>query len=265
MRTPSSSVIALLAAGLGLANASAEAGLDVDATARLASLQRAPETTGELVYRGSVFELSRANGPELFSYERRVAHTDGGLAAAHITKDSRGIVLIAEEARFSKAYALARFDAANAQVGFSGTVRVSDDGRQLDFRLVDNGVASTARERVSAPVVSGPSLHGFVLHHWPALIAGRTIPVRMIALAKKQTYGFDIRLAQRSGGRTTFSITPSSWLVRLAIAPLEVTFDDATRDVVRYEGLVPPVIERGGRREALVARVDYTMAAPGYR
>jgi hypothetical protein len=64
--------------------------------------------------------------------------------------------------------------------------------------------------------------------------------------------------------RRSFSVTPSRWLVRLAIAPLAVTFDSATRSVVRYEGRVPPMRDDGGRLRTLDARVEYVMAAAAY-
>lgn len=53
--------------------------------------------------------------------------------------------------------------------------------------------------------------------------------------------------------------------MRLAIAPLTVTFDDATRNVVHYEGRVPPMREVKGKLEAFDARVDYTTAAASCR
>lgn len=63
----------------------------------------------------------------------------------------------------------------------------------------------------------------------------------------------------------TFSVTPSNLLLRLAIAPLSITFDTATRHVVRYEGREPPMQSAGGTLRALDARVAYAMGAPAYR
>jgi hypothetical protein len=145
---------------------------------------------------------------------------------------------------------------------------LSNGGRRLEFRLLDGGKLSTASEDVDAPVVSGPSLHGFILTHWEAIERGPSMPVRMIVLAQKQTYAFDIRRIESTAadaGRTSFSITPSSWIVRLALKPLSVTFDNATRTVVRYEGRVPPMRETQDRLSTLDAQVDYTMQMAAYR
>jgi hypothetical protein len=258
----SSTALAAFAAG---AAAQEPVRLDAAGLAHLQSLQRAPESAGTLIYRGTVFAQRAPDGTPLFSYERRVGRTASGLSSAHITHTPGGEVLIAEQAQFSADYALARFDATNRQLGYSGSVVLSQGGRHLEYRLVEGERVSTASEDVSDPVVSGPSLHGFILHHWDALGQGKRLPVRMIVMAKKTTYGFDIRRFGEADGRTAFSITPSNWLLRLAIAPLMVTFDSSSRNVLRYEGRVPPMRAEGGKLKALDARVDYAMHVPVYR
>lgn len=256
----------LLAATLAaFAAAAPAASLDAAAAARLDGFARAPESAGMLVYRGLVVPQDEPGAAPLFRYERRVEASAGGLASAHITTDRDGAVIIAEQARMGPGYALRRFDAANRQQGYSGSVVVSREGRHLDFTLQRDGKLQTASEDVKHPVVSGPSLHGFILQHWERLAAGETIPVRMIILNRLETYGFDIRREADAGGTTRVSITPSSWFVRLIVAPLAVTFDSTTRNVVRYEGRVPPMKPAGGKLVDLDARVDYTMAVPTYR
>ena len=258
--------VALIAAlSATFAQHAAAAPLDAPAAQKLATLHAAPESAGSLVYRGTVRAAKAPQSAPLFSYERRLLPLDEGAVASHITRDASGATIIAEQAQFDAGYALRRFEAVNAQLGYSGSVDVSADGTRLAYRLIRDGQASTAAETVSDPVVSGPSLHGFVLRHWDTLAAGKRIPVRMIVLAGKTTYGFDIRQAAQADGRTSFSITPSNLLVRLAIAPLTVTFDNATRSVVRYDGRVPPMQHVDGKLANLDARVDYTMQARTYR
>ena len=54
-------------------------------------------------------------------------------------------------------------------------------------------------------------------------------------------------------------------MIRLFVAPLTVVFNSTTRNVVRYEGRVPPMLQVDGKLKALDARVDYTMHAASYR
>jgi hypothetical protein len=54
-------------------------------------------------------------------------------------------------------------------------------------------------------VVTGPSLHGFILHHREAPAHGKSIPVRMIVMTKKDPYGFQIRRLARRPRLATLS------------------------------------------------------------
>jgi hypothetical protein len=218
------------------------------------------------IYEGRVFvPTAAADAKPVFTYERRVATAGDGLIASHLTRDAGGATIIEESALMTPAYALRRFDADNRQQGFCGTATVSADGRRIDFSLLRDGRWSHGSQTLNGPVVAGPSLHGFMLQHWNQLVAGDTVPVRMIVIARKTTYGFRIRLHSRNAERTVFSVTPTNWLLRLAVAPLAVAFDNITRQVLRYEGRVPPQLVEGGRKRDFDARVEYTMLAPAYR
>ncbi len=238
---------------------------DPAAMARLEALRQSPDLAGTAIYRGMVYAQQPADGKALFNYDRRVATTPSGLSGSHITRDPTGAVIIAEEARFSPAYALQRLDVANQQQGFSGSVVVSNDGKHLEYRLSQNGKVTTASEDLTEPAVAGPSLYGFVLQHWDALAGGQAVPLRMIVLAEKTSYGFVIRRLPGAEATTSFSITPSSVFVRLAIAPLKLTFDTKSRALVSYEGRVPPMQTDGSKLKTLDARIDYTMLAPAHR
>lgn len=252
---------ALLMSASGLSHAQ----LDAAGNAQLAQQRQSPGSAGILIYRGTTFSLKAPTAEPLFRYERRVGTTPHGLSASHATSDPKGELLIVEKAEYNPGYELQRFEVANNQGGFSGSVLVSADGHQLQYNLNDNGKISTSKEDVSEPVVTGPSMFGFILKNWDSLKAGNTIPVRMVVLREKTTYGFDVRFEQEANGRTSFSIVPSSFIVRLAIAPLRVVFDSTSRNARRFEGRVPPMESVAGKFRDLDARVDYTMVASSYR
>ena len=239
--------------------------LDPQTQNRLDMLRQRPEIAGEPVYRGAVFAPQDSALAELFHYERRVGKTADGLSASHITHDPSGEVIIEETVRVSPRYELQRLDVANRQAGFSGTAVVSPDGRRLDFHLNQGGQIRSSQEDVTDPVLAGPSLHGFILEHWKLLSDGGKLAVRMVVMAKMQTYGFEIRQVTAPEPLVRFSVTPSSLLVRLLVAPLTVTFDATDRHLVRYEGRVPPLREMDGKLQDFDARVEYTMLVPRYR
>jgi hypothetical protein len=235
------------------------------AFAKLPALQASPESAGALVYRGATFTQRTPAGDPLYRYERRVLTTPTGLAASHITSDPAGRVIIVESATLSPQYEVRRFEATNQQAGFSGSVQVSDDGRHLEYELNDNGKLTKASEDVSDPVVSGPSMFGFILKNWEPLKGGTSLPVRMLVLKEKTTYGFDVKYEKQVNGQASFTVTPSSFLIRMAIAPLRVVFDATTKAPVRYEGRVPPQENVSGKLKDLDARVEYTTVSPVYR
>ncbi|MES2585050.1 MAG: hypothetical protein V4627_20165 [Pseudomonadota bacterium] len=223
------------------------------------------DTEGVLVYRGDTFAQRTPAGAPLFRYERRVLTHASGLTATHTTRDPAGRVLIVESAQVSPDYETLRFEVTNRQSGFAGSVHISNGGRHLEYELNHNGKRSTASEKVSDPVVCGPSLFGFILKHWDPLLAGTTLPVRMLVLKEKTSYGFDLKFEKLTDGKAAFTITPSSFLVRMAITPLRVVFDASTRTPVRYEGRVPPMENIAGTHKDLDARVEYTPVSAVYR
>lgn len=215
------------------------------------------------IYEGRVYAPGQSE--PRYTYERRVAAEGDGLAASHLTRDAAGTLLIDETAHVAADYTLRRFEADNRQQDFRGSATLSADAQRLDFDVVRRGKQVRTTETVRHSVVSGPSLHGFMLQHWERLVAGETLDVRMIVLAKATTYGFRIRLHASDAGRTAFSVTPTNWLVRFAVAPLTVSFDPVTRHVLSYDGRVPPLLVEGGRAREFDARVDYTMKTSAYR
>jgi hypothetical protein len=252
-------------AGWLLAAAAAPAQGGQAAFAKLEALQASPESAGTLVYRGEAFVQRTPAGAPLYRYERRVLTAPNGLIASHITSDPAGRVIIVESALVSPHDETWRFEAVNQQSGFAGSVQISNGGRHLAYELNDNGKLSTASEDVSDPVVCGPSLFGFILKNWDPLMAGTSLPVRMLALKEKTTYGFDLKFDKVVNGQASFTITPGSFLIRMAVAPLRVVFDAGTRKVVRYEGRVPPMENVSGKLKDLDARVEYASTSPAYR
>lgn len=230
------------------------------------ALQHEPAVAGELVYRGDTFSQQAAVGaPPLFQYERRIQATSNGMTATHLTRDLAGGLVVVESSTLSHSYAVQRFDVANRQAGFVGSVKVSPDGRHLTFELSQNGKVSHATEEVVHPVVNGQSLFGFIRVNWAALQQGAALPVRMLAIPDKTTYGFVVKSDGVVDGQVSFTLTPSNFIIRMAIAPLRVVFDATTQTLLRYEGRVPPMENVAGKLKALDARVVYTPVMPVFR
>jgi hypothetical protein len=245
--------------------ASSHAQLNQTAVAKLEATQTSPDSAGTLIYRGSTFNQRATSGDPLFRYERRVLSIPSGMIASNITSDLTGRVIIMELNELSSQYEIHRFEATNMQAGFSGIVKLSNGGRHLEYELNDNGKITKATEVVSDPVVSGPSIFGFILKNWEPLVAGTSLPIRMLVLKDKTTYGFDLKFEKQLNGQVFFTISPSSLLIRMAISPLRVVFDASSKMPVRYEGRVPPMERVSDKFKDLDARVEYSLVTNVYR
>jgi len=237
--------------------------LPPQAAERLKALQTHPELAGNRVYRADVFPRSAPDSVPLFVYARHVKTIGPDLVASHLTYLPSGELIIEERVTSSASYGFQRFDVANRQTGLAGSVVLDVGQNQLRFKRTSS--EQQQRERVSAPVVAGPNLHGHILHHWDALEKAERLPVRMVVLARMETLGFDIHKVESKENVTAFQITPSHFLMRLAVSPLRVVFDNTTRRVLHYEGRVPPMRAMGHKLVDLDAAVHYHWATDRYR
>lgn len=261
------------------------------ALARLSRIADDPALAGASVYDGRVFAPGAPRGSPLFEYERRVQTSpEAGspvaappfacgvaceLTSTHITRDPDGRTIIVEQASSDRDYSVHAYAIVNRQSGFSGIASISADGQRIDYRLERSGRTTTRSEPVSAPVVTGPTLFGFVLRHREALQRGEALKVQMLLLVEKRSYGFEIRRVESdpstdsgltdSGSTASFSLTPTHWFVRLFVSPMKLTVDQAGARIVQYEGRVPPKFVSDGRARDLDAVVDYRMEASAFQ
>ena len=186
-----------------------------------------------------------------------------GLRSTHVTFDPTGNVVVVQGANHTASYELTRVDLIHGQTGVSGSVEVT--GNQLTFTLVEDGKSSVTTEQVSAPVVSGPTMFGYIVTHWNELMRGESLPIRFVIIERKETIGFKLARVDAPVGRTAIRMTPSNWLMKLAVPSTSFEFDTATRKVLEYTGRVPPMEVVNGALKTLDARVTYEFKAPAFR
>ena len=172
-------------------------------------------------------------------------------------------MVVTQVAEHDARYALRRANLIQRQSGLAGSVEV--DGDQLRFTLRKDGKTSTATETVGAPLVAGPTMFGFIVHHWDDLAAGRTVPLRFAVLENNRSIGFVLERVAQDSDRLTIRMTASNWLVRRFVAPTFFYFDASTRKVLGYDGRVPPLERVNDELRSLDARVRYTHYAATFR
>lgn len=229
----------------------------------ITAAQQSPASSGDQVYEGQVYALD-GRPALLFRYERRVHTVGRDLVSTHLTYDPTGAVVVIQSAVHTPRYELVRADLIHGQSGASGSVEVS--GQQVTFRLNEGGRVSTAHENLTDPVVSGPTMFGYILAHWDELMSGASLPIRFAVLERSETIGFALdKVESASPGRTVIRMKPSNVLVRIAVAPTYFEFDTATRRILEYTGRVPPLETVNDRLRTLDARVAYHFVAADFR
>jgi hypothetical protein len=236
--------------------------LPPEALNTLLTAQQSPFSMGDQIYEGRVYSLDGRPEP-LFRYERRVHTIDDSVASAHLTYDPSGAVVVIQSATHTPRYDLVRADLIHSQTGALASVMV--DGRNLTFTLTEGGHVSIAHERVSDPVVAGPTMFGYILAHWDELMSGAMLPIRFAVLERGETIGFTLAKVESATGRTTIRMRPSNLAIRMALAPTNFEFDTATRKILEYTGRVPPLETVNERLHTLDARVAYRFVAAEFR
>lgn len=218
---------------------------------------------GETVYFGRVFPLQDAGPAPTYVYERRVDAAGEQLVSTHITRDTAGVVQLAESATHDAGYNLSSYTLHGNQLGESGSVQVEPG--QVAFRLRSSAGERTRVERTDGEVVVGPTLIGTLVHRFAALERGEVVRVRFAVLSRLETIAFELAKVSSSPGELRVEMRPSGFLFGLVVDPITFTFETSTKKLIRLEGRVPPLVRDGDEWRELDARVEYDFVAPSYR
>lgn len=209
---------------------------------------------GAAIYEGAVHT---PDGSQVFEYTRTSRRDGDRLVSTHRSREvAGGREVTLQSATHTRAYALERSVEHHDQLGVRSEVVVVGD--RIDMTTVRDGRVRTTRRKLSAPPVVGPTLFGFVLNRWDALARGESVAIRFVVPERRRTYAFDLRMAAPDGETTTVVMEAKSPFVRASVPAMRMVFDSETREILRYEGRIPPRLN--GR--PVDARVEYTMHAP---
>ena len=214
---------------------------------------------GQTVYFGSSFPLKGDAQSPTFVYERRVAEVDGRLVSTHLTRDPAGALVFADSAVHGPDYTLLDYTLHTNQFGQTGSVHVG--ATEVTFQLGEQRKV----EKPTLPVVVGPTLVGFIFKRLDRLRAGETLGVRFAVLDRLETLGFELVAVPSADGQTRVKMSPSSFLIGLAVDPVFFTFETEGETLTRIEGRVPPKVRVVDTWRDFDARVEYRYVAAAYR
>jgi len=188
---------------------------------------------------------------------------EGHVISRHTTYSADGRAVLTHTSSHTHGYDLTQFREVHGQTGLVGQIDVQADGR-AHYQITRGTRTTTRTEPAGAPLQTGPTLFGWALAHWDALVAGEELPLRFVVLSKGRSYRFTLRRVAGEEGLVTLQLRPRSFFVALGVPRTVIVFDHDQR-VVRYEGLVPPLEPVGRRLRPLDATVTYTHRSADYR
>lgn len=217
-----------------------------------------PEQPGSLVYSGCV-TTTQQSAPGYW-YERRVWRRGNAWSAMHrtfATTDPAGHApLVEQTVLHGDGYALVAYAEQHHQLGHRAEIAVEDEG--IRFTVEEGGRRTTRRVKHRAPVVVGPTLFGFVMHHRARMARGERVALDFAVASRARLYRFVATQETNEGGTSRFRVRPRSAILRWVVGDLLIVFEPSSDRVVAYEGPIPVVDPRG---RGLRARVAYSYPA----
>lgn len=227
--------------------------------------------SGERIYRGHYHRLGAAASTQpLFWYERWHEDVGGQQRSTHVHHRLDGRIVLRQSALHSAAYELLKLESEQRQTGVRAEARVLGPGRvRLQRSTPGPRGSSPTVESVELehrhPLVVGPTLYGMMLRHWAELVAGRRVVLDYLSIERLDTYAFELRRVASDSSTITFELAPRSFVLRLLVSPLRIVFASERRQVLRYEGPSPVLLEQGKELESFDARIEYTALSAVFR
>ncbi|ETX09596.1 hypothetical protein MUS1_06635 [Marinomonas ushuaiensis DSM 15871] len=98
----------------------------------------------------------------------------------------------------------------------------------------------TERLKVDAGMVIDAGFDGFIKQYWSVLESGKKLDVDYLVPSEQDTFGFRVsRTACIDGTKNDamcFSLSPISWVVKLAVDPIVVAYDTVEKKLLRFTG-----------------------------
>jgi len=219
------------------------------------------KTYGDLIYKGTVFKLDAKASGHLYVYERRVRSAGDQQFSTSFTHDEHNVALI-QMATHDSGFRLKDYTEYQYQLGEVGSVTMT--GTTAEFSLVNGEIEKKAREKVSLPVVVGPTLYGFVYQNWEKLLAGDSVDLRFAVISRLETVGFILQKVPSSDNLVRIRMKAGSPLIALLVDPIYFTFS-ADRRLVSLEGRIPTKLKVGNNWADLDAYITYENAEINFR
>ncbi|MCV2403511.1 hypothetical protein OFY17_11570 [Marinomonas sp. C2222] len=121
-------------------------------------------------------------------------------------------------------------------------IKVIQQGKDIliTYKASRDEADSTKQLTLTPNMIIDAGFDPFIKEHWQPLLEGEKFDLDYVVPSKKTTFGFrfglDKCLENTKDGSVCFSLSPTSWLVKMAVDPIVVAYEENTKRLVRFTG-----------------------------
>jgi hypothetical protein len=227
------------------------------ASSALAQITEGRFSGGTYIYTGAVFP-DYEKTKQLFHYDRWFVKNEAQQKIIHTTYTMTNTPLVIQEATIDMNGNLMRYEEQNLQKHYLGFADVSDSTISMTLNTAEKTQSKTVS--LKHPVVTGPTLFGFIENNWQTLVTeNKGMTIQFVLVERATVMSFDIAFSTLVEGQVGFIMKPESLLMRAFVKPMTIVMDSNTKRVVSYSGPVPQSrLKKNGKLKSFNATTHYT-------
>ncbi len=175
---------------------------------------------------------------ELLYVERHQRWFDGGRIRHQAVQyeNAQGEVFARKTLNYQDSQLRPEFALVDQRSGHIETLRRESDGYLLGSV---KGRGKTWRERtmLDDDFIADAGFDRLIDERWGDLTGGQVVDLPFLLPVALKTVQFSLRQIAESEQAVTFRMSPRTWLLRMLVAPIDVSYDKANRRLLRYDGL----------------------------
>lgn len=151
-----------------------------------------------------------------------------------------GEVFARKQIDFSTSLIRPSFQQRNQRNGEDIQVTQQADGFLIRYRESSDSKVETEVVSDKANMVIDAGFDAFVRQYWQPLMTGKAMDIEYLVPSKQTTFSFRFQqascLAETPENAVCFTLSPVSWLVKMAVDPIVVAYDKDQKQLLRFTG-----------------------------
>lgn len=141
---------------------------------------------------------------------------------------------------FSQSLVAPSFSQINERNGEEIYVRQEGNDLTVSYKGNTTYKQESERLKVDAGMIIDAGFDGFIKQYWSVLASGKKLDVDYLVPSEQTTFSFRFSRASCIAGTKSdaacFSLSPISWVVKLAVDPIIVAYDATEKKLLRFTG-----------------------------